>query len=46
MTPVLWQCVGGYSLVLAWIFSLVVVRINSVLVVGSIFFSSGVQDSL
>ena len=46
MAPVLWQCVGSYSLVLAWIFSLVVVGVNSVFVVGLIFSSCAVQDSL
>ena len=47
MAPVLRQCVGSYSLVLAWIFfSLVVVRVNSVLMGGWIFSSCGIQDSL
>ena len=46
MAPVLQQCVGGYSLVLAWIFSIAVVRVNSVFVVGLIFSSFCVQGSL
>ena len=46
MAPVSQQCVGGYSLFLAWIFSLVVVGVNSVFVVDSIFSSCAVQDSL
>ena len=35
---------GGYSLVLAWDFSIIVVGVNSVVVVGLILFS--VQASL
>ena len=45
-SPVLLQCVGGWSLVLTFVFSLVVFRVNSVVVVGSILSSCGVSSSL
>ena len=38
-----WQYWGGYSLVLTWIFTLAVVGINSVFVIGWILSSCGVQ---
>lgn len=37
---------GGYSLALAWDFSIIVVGINSVVVVGSNLSSGGVQAPL
>ena len=42
MAAVLLQCAGSYSLVLAWVFSLLVVGVNTVVVV-SILSSCGVQ---
>ena len=44
--PVLLQCVGGYSLVLARDYFLLVVGVNSIGVVGSILSSCGVQVPL
>ena len=46
MAPVLLQYVCGYLLVLAWGFSLVEVGVNSVVLVGSILSSCGVQVPL
>ena len=46
VVPVLLQRVGGSSLVLARDYSLFVVRVNSVVVVGSILSSCGVQAPL
>ena len=46
VVPMLLQCMGGYSLVLARDYSLFVVRVNSVVVVGSILSSRGVQAPL
>ena len=45
MVPVLLQYVGGYSLVLTFVFSLVF-RVNSVVVVGLILSSCGVKTPL
>ena len=46
MASVLLQCVGGYSLVLARDYSLLVVGVNSIGVVGSILSTCGVQTPL
>ena len=46
VAPVLLQCVGGYSLVLTRDYCLLVVGVNSVVVVGSILSSCGVQAPL
>ena len=46
VASVLLQCVGGYSLVLARDYSLLVVGVNSIGVVGSILSSGGVQAPL
>ena len=43
LASLLLQCAGGCSLVLAWDFSLVRVGVNSVVVVGSILSSCGLQ---
>ena len=43
---VLLQCVGAYSVVLAWVFTLDIVGVNSVVVVCSGFTSCGVQAPL
>ena len=46
MAPLLLQFPSGYSLVLAWVFTLVVVGVNSVVVVGLILFNCVVQVPL
>ena len=46
VAPVLLQYVCGYLLVLTWGFSLVEVGVNSVVLVGSILSSCGVQAPL
>ena len=46
VAPALLQCVGGYSLVLARDYFLLVVGVNSIGVVGSILSSCGVQVPL
>ena len=46
MAPLLLQFSCGYSLVLAWVLTLVVVGVNSVVVVGLILFNCVVQAPL
>lgn len=46
MAPVLLQCVGGCSLVLAWVIILSEVWVNYVVEVGSILSSCGGQAPL
>ena len=46
MASLLLQFPSGYSLVLAWVFTLVVVGVNSVVVVGLSLSNCDVQDPL
>ena len=46
MASLLLQFPSGYSLVLAWVFTLVVVGVNSVVVVGLILSNCDVQAPL
>ena len=46
MASLLLQFPSGYSLVLAWVFTLVVVGVNSVVVVGLIISNCDVQAPL
>ena len=43
MVPFLLQCVGSYSLVLAWVCTLAVIGVNSVVVVCKLLSSRGVS---
>ena len=43
MAPILLQCVGSYSLVLAWVCTLALIGVNSVVVVCKLLSSRGVS---